>query len=85
MKFCKDCAHWRKNPSSTPKSNLDYCMRHGEPPPEVSLVTGEPVQPKRYYAELERKYDCGADAKYFEPFKPDSISEAEREGDNVPF
>lgn len=84
MRLCKDCKHWEPSTSSTAATNFDKCDREKPPTGEISMVTGIPVEPKRMFAEDERKHGgCGPEAIFFEPRaqKPDNTGGSE----NAPF
>ena len=59
MNLCKDCKHYKYNPS-----NLDWCMLPGTT--KVNLVTGEPMYEKAW-ALRHGPYTkwCGKDGKAF--------------------
>lgn len=52
MKLCKDCKHLEREL---------WCK---SPQNGISLVTGTAIAK---FAQLNRKYDCGESAKFFEP------------------
>ena len=62
MKFCKDCAHYLN------RQDFRYA-RCASPKNGVDMVTGKIVLG---FCSVIREYDCGRDAKWFEP-KPETV------------
>jgi hypothetical protein len=58
MKFCKDCKHW----SEGPDKYLDACLAN----PVLDPVRGGEIY-RIAYDSRGRDYECGPDAKWFEP------------------
>jgi len=64
MKFCKYCQHYRKSWLSPFSGNFAKCVRPSDDA-VVNLVIGKYKSVLRYCA-IERDFDCGVEAKYFE-------------------
>jgi hypothetical protein len=68
IKLCKDCKHTRKDRFGGWR--FSECHRPGLG--SIDLADGSTRYPS-HYCSVSRRYDCGQDARYFEP-KPVKLS-----------
>ena len=84
LRLCKDCLHFRANPLTTDRTNLDKCMRPGAAWVTIDYIHGHHVPA---YAQSERECisrpdACGYEAKHFQPH-PDTFLATSQESSHV--
>lgn len=72
MKLCRDCKHYQES-RMAPNVGLGKCTYTPKTPARINRVSGKMDPAEYWYAETQRNWDCGPNARWWDNGEPKNM------------